>query len=100
MKVRITKNEPTSAQKKVLMQEFDKLLVNLNRDVYVQLLHFFRFKRGYGKKRLKVLANDLKDTLDGIHARYELSESDTVWICEKQLKESGINVDDLLGENK
>lgn len=98
MRVRLTKNEPTASQKKALMQEFDKLLENLNHDVYVQLLHFFRFKRGYGKKRLKALADDLKDTLDGIHARYELSESDTVWICEKQLKDSGINVDELLKE--
>lgn len=96
MKVRIHKNEPTAEQRKALKNEFDKLLENLNRDVYIQLLHFFRFKRGYGKKRLKALADDLKGALDGIHARYELSESDTPWICEKQLKDSGIDIDALL----
>ena len=101
MKVRIN-NQPTSKQRKALkaecVKEFDELLENLNRDVYVKLLHFFRFKRGYGAKRLKALADDLKQVLDDIHARYELSESDTVWICEKQLRESGINVDELLKE--
>ena len=101
MKVRIKKNQPTAAQRKALQQEcvneFDKLLENLNRDVVIQLLHYFRFKRGYGAKRLKKLTDDLKQALDGIHARYELSESDTAWICEQQLKNSGINVDELLG---
>ena len=100
MKVRINNNEPTAAQRKALRQEcvkeFDTLLENLNRDVYIQLLHFFRFKRGYGAKRLKALADDLKQALDGIHARYELSESDTVWICETQLRNSGIDVDALI----
>lgn len=100
MKVRLNKNEPTAAQRKALkaecVKEFDTLLENLNRDVYIQLLHFFRFKRGYGQKRLKILADELKEALAGIHARYELSESDTVWICEQQLKNSGINVDKLL----
>ena len=104
MKVRLNKNEPTAAQRKALraecVKEFDTLLENLNRDVYIQLLHFFRFKRGYGMKRLKALADDLKEVLSGIHARYELSESDTVWICEQQLKNSGINIDELLEFDK
>ena len=51
MKVRINNNTPTAAQRKALkaecVKEFDTLLENLNRDVYIQLLHFFRFKRGY-----------------------------------------------------
>ena len=99
MRVRINK-QPTVAQKKVIreecIKEFDNLLENLNRDVYVQILHFFRFKRGYGQKRLQLLADELKSVLDGIHARYELTESDTAWICEQQLKNSGIDVDALL----
>lgn len=102
MKVRINNNTPNAAQRKALraecVKEFDTLLENLNRDVYIQLLHFFRFKRGYGKKRLKILVDELKEALAGIHARYELSESDTVWICEQQLKNSGIDIDELLKE--
>ena len=101
MNVRIKNNAPNSGQRRALAHEVDILLENAERDIRVKLLHFFRFKRGYGLKRLKALNNDLTEVLKGIHARYELSESDTAWICEKQLKESGINVDDLLGgENK
>ncbi len=99
MRVKIN-NKPTAAQKILLRQEcikeFDKLVENMNRDVYIQLLHFFRFKRGYGQKRLQALADDLKSALDGIHARYELSDSDTAWICEKQLVDSGIDISRLL----
>lgn len=100
MKVKFNKNQPTAAQRKILRQEcvkeFDILLENLNRDIFIQILHFFRFKRGYGQKHLYALANELKEALRGIHARYELSESDTAWICEKQLKDSGINLDEIL----
>jgi hypothetical protein len=99
MRVRLGK-EPTNKQKEIVRQEcikeFDLLLANLNRDVCIQILHMFRFKRGYGKKRLIALANDLKEVLDTIHSRYEMKESDTVWICEKKLRESGIDVDEIL----
>lgn len=50
----------------------------------------------YGKKRLAEIAEGLSEALQGLKARYELSESDTPWICEKQLKDSGIDVDALL----
>lgn len=100
--MRVNINKPNEKQRLLLreqcIKEFDKLTENMNNDVFVQLLHFFHFKRGYGQKRLETLVNDLKGALDGIHARYELNESDTTWICEKQLKDAGIDVDKLLKE--
>jgi hypothetical protein len=100
MKVRLNKNEPNAAQRKVLKQEcvreFDKLLESFNHDTCVQVLYYFRFKKGYGKKRLEELAEGLTESLKNIKARYELSESDTTWICEKHLKDSGIDVDAIL----
>lgn len=99
MRVRLGK-EPTNKQKEIVRQEcikeFDLLLSNLNRDVCIQILHMFRFKRGYGQKRLTALANDLKEVLDTIHSRYELKESDTAWLCEMKLRESGIDIDSIL----
>ena len=100
MKVRLNKNEPNAAQRKVLkeqcVREFDKLLESFNHDTCIQILYYFRFKKGYGKKRLAEIAEGLSEALQGLKARYELSESDTPWICEKQLKDSGIDVDALL----
>ena len=99
MRVRLNK-EPTKKQKEIVRQEcqkeFDLLLANLNRDVCIQILHMFRFKRGYGQKRLEDLANDLKEVLDTIHSRYEMDEGDAVWLCEKKLRESGIDLDKIL----
>lgn len=34
----------------------------------------------------------------GMYARYELSVNDTAWLCEKKLKEDGIDVDELFKE--
>ena len=101
MRVRIN-NKPTAAQRKVLreecVKEFNTLLENFNRDITIQLLYLFRFKYGYGQKRLLQLTKELNETLRDLHARYELSESDTSWVCEKKLKESGIDVDAILKE--
>lgn len=100
--VRITKNQPNAAQRKVLkaecVKEFDTLLENFNHDVMVQLLYLFHFKYGFGQKRLKQLNKDIAQALEGLHARYELSVNDTAWLCEKKLAEDGINIDELLKE--
>lgn len=100
MKVRIRNDQPSAAQRKALkeecIKEFDTLLANFNRDVMVQLLYLFHFKYGFGQKRLAQLTEDLKEALQGLHTRYELSETDTPWICERKLEESGINVEELL----
>lgn len=102
MRVRIRNNQPNAAQRKVLreecIKEFDTLLKNFNRDVMVQVLYLFHFKYGFGQKRLAQLTEDLKEALQGLHTRYELSESDTPWVCEKKLKDAGIDVDALLEE--
>ena len=102
MKVRLNNNQPTSAQKRALRQEcvreFDILLENSNIDIRLQLLHYFRFKKGYGQKRLEELDSDLREMLKTIHARYELSEGDTAWLCKKRLEDSGINLDAIFKE--
>ena len=102
MRVRLNRNEPNAAQRKALriecVKEFDRLLKNFNHDVMVQILYLFHFKYGYGEKRLTQLTDDLKEALEGIHARYELSDNDTPWLCETKLKEAGINIEEILGE--
>jgi hypothetical protein len=99
---KINKCQPTSAQRKVLqgevLKEFNTLLENFNHDVMIQMLYLFHFKRGYGQKRLKQLNKDIAEALDGLNARYELSVNDTAWLCEKKLREDGIDVDELFKE--
>ena len=102
MKVRINNNQPTSAQRKVLKQEcvkeFDKLLADYNRQVALQVLHILRFDFGFGQQRLKQFSDKLAQMQIKTINRYEATDSDVPDICEIQLRDSGINIDELLKE--
>lgn len=102
MKCRIYKNEPNAAQRKTLRQEvvkeFNNLLELYNKDTALQVLHILRFDFGFGQERLKKFADKLKEMQIRQQERYELPESDTPWLCEKQLRESGIDIDEILKE--
>jgi hypothetical protein len=102
VRVRINKNQPTAAQRKVLHQEcvreFDKLLSLYNRQVALQVLHILHFNHGWGQKRLAQFSKDLAamqiKTLD----RYEATDDEVADICEIQLRDDGIDVKALLAE--
>ena len=102
MKCRIYKNEPNAAQRKTLRQEvvkeFNNLLELYNKDTALQVLHILRFDFGFGQERLKKFADKLKEMQIRQQERYELPESDTPWLCEKQLKASGIDFKAILEE--
>lgn len=100
MKVRINSNKPTATQRKALreecVKEFDKLLANYNRQAAIQILHILRFDYGFGQKRLKEFSDRLKALQDRTTAKYELEIGDTIWICKKELEESGIDLKEFL----
>lgn len=102
MKVRITKNEPTPEQRKVLRgevkKEFNKLLAMYNHDTALQVIHILHFDFGFGQQRLQKFADKLTEMQIAQKERYELADEDTPWLCERQLEESGINIKMLLGE--
>lgn len=102
MKVRINSNKPTATQRKALreecVKEFDKLLANYNRQAAIQILHILRFNYGFGQKRLKEFSDRLKALQDRTTVKYELEEGETIWICKKELEESGIDLKEFLEE--
>ena len=102
MKVRINNDKPTKQQKKALRQEcvkeFDKLLETYNKQVALQVLHILRFKCGYGKKRLKRFSNWLAEMQIKTIEKYVATDDEVPDICEIQLRESGINLDEFLKE--
>lgn len=103
MKVRINNNQPNAEQRKALKQEvakeFGKLLKQYNHDTAMQVLHILHFDFGFGQSRLQKFADKLTEMQANQKERYELPDSDTPWLCEKQLKEDGINVDALMKED-
>jgi DNA polymerase III epsilon subunit-like protein len=102
MNVRV-KNQPTSQQKKVLRQEvikeFDKLLARYNRSTAIQVMHILRFDFGFGQERLQKFADKLCEMQKRQEEFYELPPDDTPWLCERQLRESGIDIDAILEDN-
>lgn len=103
MRVRINKNTPNSAQRKALreecVKEFDKLLATYNKQVALQVLHILRFDFGFGQERLRKFSDRLKDMQIKTIDRYEVADDDVADICEIQLRDSGINVEEFLKES-
>ena len=102
MKVRLNKQEPTATQRKALKKEvakeFNNLLERYNHDTALQVLHILHFDFGFGQARLQKFADKLNQMQVDQRERYELTDSDTPWLCEKQLEEDGIDLNELLKE--
>lgn len=102
MKVRINNNTPNSAQRKVLraecVKEFDKLLALYNKQVALQVLTILHFDFGFGQERLKRFSDKLAEMQIKTIDRYEATDEEVPDICEIKLKESGINLDEIFGD--
>lgn len=100
MKCRLYKNEPTSAQRKALKAECEKeffaLLDKYNHQVAIQILYLLHTDYGFGNERLKKFADKLKQMQIDLEDKYEMGGDCTWWLCEQKLKESGINVEEIL----
>lgn len=79
-------------------KEFAKHLKTYNREAAMQVLHILHFDFGFGQARLQRFADKLTEMQAYQKERYELPDSDTPWLCEKQLTEDGINVEELFAE--
>ena len=102
MKVRITNNQPNSAQRKILRQEcikqFDEYLSLYNREVALQVLHILRFDFNFGQERLQKFSDKLAEMQIKTISKYEATDGEVADICEIQLRNSGIDVKELLKE--
>jgi hypothetical protein len=99
MKVHIPKlnDKQYSIIREEVEKEFSKHLKKYNRDSAMQLLHILHFEFRFGQKRLQRFADLLCKMQEEQLTRYELSSGDTPWLCERQLKGDGIDVDALVG---
>ena len=102
MKVRINNNTPNASQRRALRQEcvkeFDNLLGIYNRQVALQVLHILRFDFNFGQQRLKQFSDKLAEMQIKTISKYEATDEEVPDICEIKLRESGINLDELLKE--
>lgn len=91
---------PTAKQDKLIKEECRKEFYNLldqyNREAAIQVLHILHFDFGFGEQRLYRFVDKLNFMQKQQKETYLLEDSDTAWICEKQLKDAGFDVDKIL----
>lgn len=91
---------PTAKQDKLIKQEcrkeFAKLLDQYNREAAMQVIHILHFEFGFGEKRLYKFADKLGEMQKKQKETYELEYSDTAYLCERQLKNDGLDIDKIL----
>ena len=91
MKARIPGGNLSKSVKNDIAKQFYLLLDKYNYEASVQVIHILHFEFGFGEKRLKRFAELLNQMQQEQKERYELENEDTPWICEEQLRQSGID---------
>lgn len=96
MKARIPGGNLSKSVKNDIAKQFYLLLDKYNYEASVQVIHILHFEFGFGEKRLKKFAELLNQMQQEQKERYELENEDTPWICEEQLRQSGIDFKKLM----
>lgn len=96
MKARIQGGKLSKSVKNDIAKQFYLLLDRYNYDAALQVLHILHFEFGFGEKRLQRFADCLTEMQKYQKDRYELDDEDTPWICEEQLRQSGIDFKKLM----
>lgn len=96
MKARIPGGNLSNSVKNDIAKQFYLLLDKYNYEASVQVIHILHFEFGFGEKRLKRFAELLNQMQQEQKERYELENEDTPWICEEQLRQSGIDFKKLM----
>lgn len=87
----------TPAEQKAINIELDRQMAEHMRkhaiEVEAILLKRVRDKLGFGEKRLREFFDGCDDDITRLIERYELPEEDTAWLCTRQLKEEGFDIE-------
>lgn len=94
----------TAAEKKAMNIEIQKQLAEYNRkherEIDSMILWVLHERFGFGPQRLKQFYDEFASSIDKLVTRYELDDSDQVWLCTHMLKEYGVDLDEWRNERK
>lgn len=96
MKARIQGGNLSQSVKDDIRKQFIKHLDIYNRDAALQVLHILFFDFDFDEEELQRFAVRFTQMQKEQKERYELEDEDTPWICEEQLKRSGIDIQKIL----
>lgn len=96
MKARIPGGKLSASVKNDIRKQFLRMIDRYNYDSALQVLHILHFEFGFGEQRLQKFAFCLTQMQKEQKERYELEDEDTPWLCEEQLKRSGIDIQKII----
>lgn len=86
----------TNAQKKAMVTEINRQIIDREAqyaiDYETAVLYAVRKRFGSGRKQLRGFYEDLFEASRLLAEHYELPEDDAVWLCDRKLKEIGVDV--------
>ena len=87
----------TAAEKKAMDMEIDRQMAEHLRRHTIEIEAIFikraRDKLGWGEKQLRELFDTCDDDIARMIEHYELGEEDVAWLCTRQLKEEGFDIE-------
>lgn len=96
MKARMQGGNLSTSVKEDIKRQFIRMIDTYNYEAAMQVLHILHFEFGFGQKRLQQFANSLTQMQKEQKERYELEDDDTPYLCEEQLRRSGIDIRQIL----
>ena len=100
MKARMQGGNLSTSVKEDIKRQFIRMIDTYNYEAAMQVLHILHFEFGFGQKRLQQFANSLTQMQKEQKERYELEDDDTPYLCEEQLRRSGIDIRQILKGTK
>lgn len=93
----------TTTEKKALDLEIQRQLAEFDQKHEIEMeatvLWVLHERFGFGSKRLREFYEDFDKEIKRLLSRYEMEESDRVWLCTKKLKDLGIDLDEWRKES-
>lgn len=87
----------TAAEQKAINLELDRQMAEHMRkhaiEIEAILLKRVRDTLGFGEKRLRKFFDECDDDIARLIERYEMPEEDCAWLCTRQLKEEGFDIE-------
>lgn len=94
----------TSAEKKAMTMEIQRQLAKYDSkhalEIVSMILWVLHEQFGFGPKRLKQFYDAFSPTVDDLIKRYEMEDSDQIWLCTQMLKRYGIDIEDWYKDGK
>lgn len=88
----------TAAEKKAMDLEIQRQLAEYDRknelEIKALVLWELHEQLGFGEKRLRQFYGKFTPSLNALVKRYEMDNSDDIWLCTEQLKEIGVDIEE------